>query len=61
MTRSIREDIEWAVKATIKVAIYTRVSTDIQEEEGTSLETQIENCLQLAALYTRTYYVHSLP
>lgn len=32
----------------IIVDIYARVSTDIQEEDGTSLETQVENCLLLA-------------
>ncbi len=29
----------------MKTAIYTRVSTDNQEREGTSLQTQLENCL----------------
>jgi site-specific DNA recombinase len=29
----------------IKAAIYCRVSTDNQEREGTSLQTQLENCL----------------
>ena len=32
----------------IRIAIYARVSTDIQEEDGTSLETQVENCVQRA-------------
>ncbi|HET9919551.1 MAG TPA: recombinase family protein [Ktedonobacteraceae bacterium] len=44
----IYEDIEATDRPVIKVAIYTRVSTDIQEEEGTSLDTQVENCLALA-------------
>jgi len=29
----------------MKAAIYCRVSTDNQEREGTSLQTQLENCL----------------
>ena len=29
----------------MKAAVYTRVSTDNQEREGTSLQTQLENCL----------------
>lgn len=39
----------------IVVDIYTRVSTDIQEEDGTSLETQVENCLLLAT--TKGYII----
>src|ERR1700688_506513 len=31
----------------IIVDIYARVSTSIQEEDGTSLEMQVENCLAL--------------
>jgi len=30
----------------MKAAIYCRVSTDNQEREGTSLHTQLENCLK---------------
>ena len=30
----------------MKTAIYCRVSTDNQEREGTSLQTQLENCLK---------------
>lgn len=49
MNKGTREDIDQAIKeAANKVAIYARVSTDIQEEDGTSLETQVENCLALA-------------
>ena len=30
----------------MRAAIYTRVSTDNQEQEGTSLQTQLEACLK---------------
>ncbi len=38
---------KWTAKEdqVMKAAIYCRVSTDNQEREGTSLQTQLENCL----------------
>ncbi len=48
MLQVANEDILQAENPMIKVAIYTRVSTDIQEKDGTSLETQVENCFELA-------------
>lgn len=47
MTQVVYEETKYAVNGII-VDIYARVSTDIQEEDGTSLETQVENCLALA-------------
>ncbi len=47
MTQIVFEDMQHQ-SIGIVVDIYARVSTDIQEEDGTSLETQVENCLALA-------------
>ncbi len=42
-------DIERVVgRTSLKAVVYARVSTDKQEEEGSSLDTQVENCLALA-------------
>ena len=49
MTDKDRESMErFARSAQLRAVIYTRVSTEIQEEEGTSLDTQVENCLKYA-------------
>ena len=34
----------------MKAAIYCRVSTEVQEQEGTSLQTQLEACLKYCQL-----------
>ena len=49
MTRKNREDIERVVYAGIlRGVIYARVSTNKQEEDGTSLDSQEENCANYA-------------
>src|SRR5437763_15731518 len=48
MTQVTHTPANNAQRTLIKVAIYARVSTDMQEEDGTSLETQVENGLALA-------------
>ncbi|MGH2497909.1 MAG: recombinase family protein [Ktedonobacteraceae bacterium] len=49
MSQGISTDVlRVAREEFMRVAIYARVSTDVQEEDGTSLETQIENCLVFA-------------
>jgi site-specific DNA recombinase len=50
MTKKEREDIERVVRrSTLRAVIYARVSTDKQEDDGTSLDTQVENCEKLAS------------
>lgn len=49
MSQGITTNILRVVKTEfMRVAIYARVSTDVQEEDGTSLETQVENCIAFA-------------
>jgi site-specific DNA recombinase len=48
MTTSQREDIERVVnRSVLRAVIYARVSSD-EQEEGTSLDSQVENCEMLA-------------
>ncbi|MBI2857982.1 MAG: recombinase family protein [Chloroflexi bacterium] len=52
----------------MRVAIYCRVSTDAQEQDGTSLQTQLEACLayckkkgyEIAVKYAEAYSAFSL-
>ncbi len=44
-----KRTVDYMVTKVIRAAIYIRVSTDKQEEEGESLETQEARCLQLAS------------
>ncbi len=37
-------------------AIYCRVSTDVQEQEGTSLQTQFESCREYCQNKKRRFY-----
>src|SRR5712692_1821502 len=49
MSQVISTDVVRVVRAEfMRVAIYARVSTDVQEEDGTSLDTEVENCLAFA-------------
>lgn len=51
MTKKQIEDIERAIRSSIlRGVIYARVSTDKQEEDGTSLDMQVENCSNHALL-----------
>ncbi|MBV9689199.1 MAG: recombinase family protein [Ktedonobacteraceae bacterium] len=49
MSKASQDDIERAVRSVlIRAVIYARVSTDKQEDDGTSLDTQVENCERIA-------------
>lgn len=49
MSKASVDDIERAVHAVlVRAVIYARVSTDKQEEDGTSMDTQVEECDKLA-------------
>lgn len=63
MTTMVNQDRQVQLLIVIRTAIYVRVSTDKQEEDGTSLDTQVENCLEYAkqngltvvAIYRETF------
>jgi len=48
MTQVVYEEAKHDATGII-IDIYARVSTDIQEEDGTNLETQVENCCAFAS------------
>src|SRR5216684_2753670 len=48
MTRSKRDDTERVVKRALRAVIYARVSSEIQESDGSSLDTQVEGCTAYA-------------
>jgi site-specific DNA recombinase len=63
MTTMVNQDQQVQLLILIRTAIYVRVSTDKQEEDGTSLDTQVKNCLEYAkqngltvvAIYRETF------
>jgi site-specific DNA recombinase len=54
MRKSQREAIERVVLQALRAIIYARVSTDKQEEEGTSLDVQVANGMEYAQAHNLT-------